>query len=115
VRVGLGYSLLGFFACFIGYNTILMLIMLCHKMRLALMRCSTKSRRSKLKIEIRFMLERIRAALAEIKFRGNDNKEELAENEKDWFLPDDIDEEWAPLVKSSETSGAICIITLTKR
>mmetsp|Transcript_288 Transcript_288/g.394 ORF Transcript_288/g.394 Transcript_288/m.394 type:complete len:93 (+) Transcript_288:4823-5101(+) len=92
-----------------------MLIMLCHKMRLALMRCSTKSRRSKLKIEIRFMLERIRAALAEIKFRGNDNKEELAENEKDWFLPDDIDEEWAPLVKSSETSGAICIITLTKR
>lgn len=41
-RVRLGYSLLALFSSFIGFNTLIMLIVLCHKMLVSLKRCSSK-------------------------------------------------------------------------
>ena len=106
-RLGLGYSLLALFACFIGYNTIIMLIKLCHRIRLEFIRIITKFQRKKLKSETTIVRKKIRLDLHSLK---RSSKLE----DKDWFMPDDVDEEWEPEMMATETGGGICVITLTR-
>ena len=101
-RVYLGYLLLGFFLCFIVYNTIIMLLCLCHAIKLLLRRCVTKSRREKLKSEAAFVLSKIKRALDSIMDRGRENADELDDDEKGWFVPDELDTIWDPVIKTNE-------------
>ena len=77
-RVLLGYFLIGFFLCFIVYNTIIMLICLCHNIHLLIRRCTTKMRRKHLRKEVVEVSKKIEDTLLDIT--------------KDWFVPDDLDD-----------------------
>lgn len=59
VRVLLGFVLLGVFVIFLVYNSIIMLICLCHNIVLWIRRCTTQSRRQKLKKEARHIISKI--------------------------------------------------------
>ena len=48
MRVTMGYFLLGAFVCFLAFNVIIMLILLCRNLIQYLRRCTTKSRRRRL-------------------------------------------------------------------
>ena len=116
VRVVLGLFLLGVFVCFIIYNSIIMLICLCHNIILWLRRCTTQSRRMKLKKETKKIIGKIKEALRNLRKKAQEHPEELTKAEKDWFVPDkewffpdDIGDEW-DLVTNTETGGLQLII-----
>lgn len=67
VRVLLGSFLIGFFVNFLVYNSVIMLIYLFRNMILWLRRCTTGSRRKKLKNEAGFILSRMKLWLTRAK------------------------------------------------
>lgn len=95
IRVLLGSFLIGFFVNFLVYNSIIMLIYLLRNIILWLRRCTTQSRRHKLKTEASFILKRLQAWLHRAK----------EEEDKDWFVPDDLDYIWEPEIVYTSWGG----------
>ena len=76
VRVGLGYSCLGLFMCFLVYNSIIMMWLFCINLRLFLKRMTTYHRRMKLRLEIQLMMMKVKAHIAQVQLSAR-HKEEL--------------------------------------
>lgn len=95
-RLALGYYLMGFFACFLVFNSVIMLWYLLRNIIFWLRRCSTKSRRQKIKMEASLVLDRIKSWLTK------------QQPQKDWFVPDDIggDFIWDAVIVYTKTGGA---------
>ena len=108
-RILLGYTLLGCFITFLSYNTIIMLIMLCHNLKLWIKRLTTINRRLKLKQEALSILDKLRGALRSLtqskKPDGTTN-----ESSKDWFVPEELGHIWMPDIVATSSGGANCII-----
>ena len=99
MRVTLGYFLLGVFVCFLAFNVVIMLIMLCRKLIRLLRKCITKKRRHKLKQEATNILQSIKKLL-----------ETKQKEKKDWFAPDELDYVWEPIIHYKRGGGASCRI-----
>ena len=97
MRVALGYLLLGFFLCFIIYNTIIMLLYLCRNIYLMLRWLIYNCRRTKLKKEVSDMIEKLRKAILEMNLKDSKDwfsPDALEKDEKSWFEPEIIANEY---------------------
>jgi hypothetical protein len=103
MRVTMGYFLLGAFVCFLAFNIIIMLILLCRNLIQHLRRCTTKSRRRKLRTEVSKILQRLKKWFMEAKEK----------EEKDWFVPDQLDNVWEPVTRYTRGGGASCVFQET--
>ena len=108
-RVILGYTLLGCFVTFLSYNTIIMLIMLCHNLKLWIKRLTTIQRRVKLKQEALSILDKLRGALRSLTQRKKQDGT-TSESTKDWFVPEELGHVWLPEIVATSSGGANCII-----